>query len=116
VDRSGRPAIDGKFLDPQPFEDGAARVSSAKDGRVGLIDRRGKLLSDYRYDFTQPFAGGCARTNVGGVMKNGFPDGGQWGLVAADGRVIVEPSWDLLLDVGDGRLVAVRGNLSGWSR
>src|SRR5262245_10338328 len=97
VDRSGRPAIDGRFLDPQPFEDGLARVSSAKDGRVGLIDRAGKLVVDYRYDFIQPHAGGFWRTNVGGHIENGFPKGGQWGLLGAGGKVVVEPSWDLLL-------------------
>src|SRR5262245_49181106 len=114
VDRSGRPAIDGKYLDPQPFADGCARVSSARDARVGLIDRGGKLLVDYRYDFIHAPVGGVLRTNNGGRMQDGYIEGGAWGLLAPDGRELVAPAWDLLLDPGDGRITCYRDRKVGF--
>jgi len=114
IDRTGRPAIDGKYLDPQRFEDGVARVSSPRDGRVGLIDGAGKLLVDYRFDFVMPFAEGLARINVGGQLHNGNPSGGAWGLLARDGRVVVEPAWASACDAEEGRITVERDGQFGF--
>lgn len=114
VDRSGRPAIDAKYLDPQRFEKGVARVSSPGDGRMGLIDRTGRVLIDYRYDFIEPFVDGLARTNNGGRRDGNIIKGGVWGLVAADGTAVAEPTYDTLLDVGDGRVTFASGGKFGF--
>ncbi len=114
VDRTGTPAFDGRFLDPCPFERGVARVSSPRDGRVGLIDPTGRLVLEHRYDFIQRFVDGIATTNLGGWMEDGLVRGGRWGYVAADGTVLVEPQYELALDVGDGRLTVVVDGKSGF--
>jgi hypothetical protein len=113
LDRTGRPAFDGRFLDPMPFAHGVARVASPRDGRVGLIDRHGQVLLDGRYDFIGTFVDGVAGSNLGGTLDDGRIVGGRWGLVAADGRVLVEPTYDFCCVPDDGRVTVRAGDLWG---
>ncbi len=114
IDPSGARAFEGRFLDPSPFVGGVARVSSAKDGRVGVIDTGGKLIIDHRFDFIPRFVGGVAAVNDGGRMINGAVKGGRWGYVAADGAVLVEPRYEVALDLDDGRLTVYEDGKAGF--
>lgn len=114
IDKTGRTVLPARYLDPRPFQGNAARVSSPETGLVGLIDREGKQLLDYRYDFIEPFVDGVARINTGGWLQDGTARGGKWGLVAADGTVILEPTYDQMLAPDDGRITVRLDKLMGF--
>jgi len=104
IDPRGRMAIPPSYLEAKPFQDGVARVSSPHDGRMGLIDRLGFQRLAPRFDYIESFAEGLARVNLGGWRQDGRATGGRWGLVAADGSVVVEPRYEAAFDCQEGRV------------
>ncbi|HEY1759786.1 MAG TPA: WG repeat-containing protein [Bryobacteraceae bacterium] len=44
----------------KPFSAGTSVVWSAKEGKLGLIDRRGKLILPYQFQSIEPFREGLA--------------------------------------------------------
>ncbi len=114
IDLSGQPAFAGRYLDPQPFDGGVARVASPTDGTVGLIGADGATRLAPRFDAIEPFAHGVARVNLGGGPDRGGVGGGRWGYVAADGAVLVEPRYDSGLDADDERITVGLGGKYGF--
>jgi len=59
---------------------------SKKDGKYGFVDKKGNVVVDYIYDdATEQNEYGFA-----GVKKNGL-----WGSIGADGKVVIEPKYNL---------------------
>ncbi|MFN0252769.1 MAG: WG repeat-containing protein [Kofleriaceae bacterium] len=101
VDR--RRAIEGSFLEPNPFEDGVARVSDAA-GRAYLIDNRGAPLFAERYDTIGAFHSGIANTQLGD----------RWGLVRRDGRILAAPAYETLFLPAEDRITYVLDGNCGF--
>jgi hypothetical protein len=114
IDKTGRKVLPAQYLDPRVFQGNVARVSSPENGLVGLIDREGKQLVDFRYHFIERFVEGVARTNMGGWLENGTLRGGKWGLIATDGTVILEPTYDSMLEPDSGRITVRLDKLMGF--
>ena len=66
IDRRGRIVADHVYAfdnGPDPFEDGLARV--VRDGKVGFVDRKGRLVIPAMYDGAFQFEKGRARVCIG---------------------------------------------------
>jgi hypothetical protein len=66
VDPTGAQVIGPTFLTAHRFDGGVARVTSAVDGRAGLIDRAGTTVLGFDFDYIEPFADDRAKVNLGG--------------------------------------------------
>ena len=90
---SGRtaPAL---FFDngPDYFVEGLAR--SMRDGKIGFVNERLDLVVPRQWDFAFPFEQGVARVCTGCAItrgdgdEHGTVDGGVWGLIDREGRVV----------------------------
>lgn len=95
-----------RFIWISPFNaHGLAQVRETKDGPVGLLDTRGKLVTPLQYIQMDTFFGGCAR--VRGAAG--------WGLINAQGRELIAPgTYAGLSRVSEGILAALPRLETEW--
>ncbi|MBI4854136.1 MAG: WG repeat-containing protein [Acidobacteria bacterium] len=67
------------------------------DGKYGFIDKNGKTILDFKYDFAAPFSDGLALIKIGD----------KYGFIDKDGKTVIEPQFSSATSFSDG-LVAVR--------
>jgi hypothetical protein len=104
VTADGNDAFDGRFLEPNAFENGVARVSDP-EGRAYLIDKRGAPVIGERYDAIDAFVHGIANVCVDG----------KHGAITSSGKVIVAPTLtEALFLPAEGRITIVRDGRSGF--
>ncbi len=98
IDRDGAVVLTSMYEDPTPFRDGAARV--ARDGRYGVIDRRGRELVPIRYAAVGDVAEG--------LVAVAAEPGGPVGVVDLSGDEVHPPLYDSIGPFRDGLALAVR--------
>jgi hypothetical protein len=92
IDINGRLVIEGKYAKASDFHEGRAMVQlNSKCGYIGL---NGEEIVPCSYSRCQDFSGGRAVVYQG--IKNA-------GIIDLDGKLIVEPSLDRLLEFQEGR-------------
>ena len=63
-----------------------------KNGKIGLVHKDGRILSEAIYDEVRPFDNGYAR-----VMRDGL-----WGMIDLNGNVICQPQWNFITEPSEG--------------
>lgn len=114
IDKAGEPVTAAQYWDPKPFDGGVARVASPATGRVGLIDRSGEQVAEFRYDHIDAFCDGVARVNIGGVVHEGTIVGGQFGFITRDGNEVVECVYAKARRADEGRITVARDGRYGF--
>jgi len=89
----------------KPFSEGLAPFR--KDGKWGLLNRKGKVIMEPRFADIGPFSHGRAVVRVGAQDSWGI---GKRGFIDTTGNVVIEPVYNEALEFSDG-LAAV--NLQG---
>lgn len=90
IDRSGKLAIEPKFLSASDFHEGLAAVQmSVKEGeestseKWGFIDKSGKIAIEAQFDQVHAFSEGLAAARQG-----------KWGFIDKTGKFVIEPQFD----------------------
>jgi hypothetical protein len=133
LDRTGAFAIEAKFLEAIPFQDGAARVVIEGPCRVSLptcafpggdfvvpedsvklktvphckyafIDKTGRTMSDQRFDDAKDFSEGLAAVKING----------KWGFIDKTGALIVKAVFDTAESYSDGVALISEKGLFGF--
>ena len=80
---------------PDYFQEGLARIKV--HGQIGFVDKALNVVIEPAWDFAFPFQGGLAVVCTGCVeMQHGehtLLEGGGWGYIDADGRILAEPNF-----------------------
>jgi len=96
---------------PDYFVEGRARI--VRGGKVGYIDRAGKIAIEPRWEYAAPFCEGRAAVCQGcrPRIRNGFKElgGGKWGYIDHDGNVVVPPELDFAESFHGGEAIVERG-------
>lgn len=94
IDRTGRRLARAFNYDngADPFVEGRARI--VENDLMGFIDQRGKVVVKPRFRFLAPlengrarFCDGCSKVEDGEHYRF---EGGRWGYIDADGKVVEE--------------------------
>jgi hypothetical protein len=102
IDPQGRVIAQAFLYDngPDYFTEGRARV--VVEGKVGFIDRFGKIAVAPRYDYAAAFCHGlavvctgCAKQQQG---EHASYSGGKWGFVDRQGRVAIPLRYDAVVE------------------
>lgn len=103
-DGSGREVIPAVYGVAHAFSDGLAAVRI--HGLWQVIDRMGAVVLDCpEYSVVKPFCGGLAAV---------CDDGGLWGYITRDGRVAVEPRYEMAGFFREGLAVVRSGGRYGY--
>lgn len=62
----------------------------------GYIDKNGKVVVDFLYDYADFFSEGLARVRVGDW------ESGKWGFIDATGKVVIAPQFDEVFNFSEG--------------
>ena len=116
INEAGVFVIEPVFEYAEDFSEGLACVQ--KDGQCGYIDLNGEYVVTPQYYTGQDFMDGYAAVAIeGGKIDNSCSsevDMGIWGLVDAEGRVVIEPQYDALSRVkGYGNIIAEKDERDG---
>ena len=115
IDREGTLVIDHQFTSVYDFEGGAARAAHAGSRLFGLVDRDGRVVVPHHYNWIGELRGGCRRIGRGEPDILGrFPERALWGLLGADGSIVLAPEADGCGSFGDGLCPVRRGELWGY--
>ena len=95
------------------FSEGMAAV--VKDGKYGFIDKTGKLVIDYKYDYAEDFSEGYAAVSTGGFWDEeaGYVTG-NWGFIDKTGKVVVPIFYDKVWDFSEGLAAVSNGGKVGF--
>jgi len=115
IDTNGNKIAEAYFFDngPDYFVDGFSRIVG--HGKIGFMDRRGKVVIPPRYDFAWPMCAGRSVVCVGCRVPKGDADivGGRWGIIDSAGNWVLEPEYDTIAPRYDGGTILVaRGGRS----
>jgi hypothetical protein len=114
VDRAGQWVIQPRYRTAFAFEGDAAWVGEFGAPKQGFINLQGEPLTDPTIDFFGGWTNGVATYNVGGQRGQRGVDGGQWGWVNADGRV-VPARYNALGSFGEGLMPVQVGERWGYA-
>ncbi|MFS0558743.1 WG repeat-containing protein [Brevibacillus sp. 179-C9.3 HS] len=78
------------------FENGVGIVSNSKTRKYGLIDDKGKVIVNYKFDYISSFVDGFAR----------YSKGGKYGFIDMQGNEVIKAQFDSVGDFKFGRAVA----------
>jgi WG containing repeat len=96
IDTQGNVAFDGEFQGSDiKFSDGLCAVW---DERFGYIDRTGRLIIPYRFEFADHFSEGLA------VVKE--PDSSHYGYADSSGSIVIEQAFTCA-DAFEGKIASV---------
>jgi hypothetical protein len=114
IDVNGRAIAEAYSYDngPDYFVEGRARI--LKNGKVGFIDRAGKIAVEPHWEFAASFCEGRAAVCKGCRVRvrRGEKElgGGKWGYIDLDGNVVVPPELEFAEPFQGGEAIVVRGN------
>ncbi len=63
-----------------------------KDGKIGLVHKDGRILSEAVFDEVYPFDNG-----FGNVVQNGL-----WGIIDLNGKIVCQPQWYFITEPHEG--------------
>jgi hypothetical protein len=96
---------------PDYFVEGRARI--LRHGKIGFIDRAGKIVIEPRWEYATSFCEGRAAVCKGCRVRvrHGEKElgGGKWGYIDLEGKVVVPPELDLAEPFQGGEAIVVRG-------
>jgi len=104
LDENGNVAIDFLFENATDFKNGLAIVQ--KDGKYGIINTRAGLVSDFEYDWIEPF-----RTDRN---PSRFKRGELFGLIDQVGTVVVDSAYSHIGDYAEGLALAANNKTYGY--
>ena len=91
---------------PDPLNDGLFRI--IKNNKTGFANMDGQIIIQPQFDFALPFRDSFAVVCVGGRdEKDGeysMRVGGKWGLINTSGKEILEPAYDDIQILEDGKI------------
>jgi len=82
------------------------------NGKVGYIDKAGKLVVNPQFDVANNFSEGLAGVCVGG--KDIFCEGGKWGYIDKAGKYVINPQFDGVYNFSEGLGVVKIGGKWGY--
>jgi WG repeat protein/PBS lyase HEAT-like repeat-containing protein len=108
--KNGRMKALNEAGEPLPFDhvgfqaisEGLMAASNGSKG--GYIDRDGKVVVPFQFEFVEPFSMGLARVKLGG----------KWGLIDKTGKMVIKPQFDRISLFHDGMAVVVAGTKAGF--
>ncbi|MBL0287905.1 MAG: WG repeat-containing protein [Bacteroidetes bacterium] len=74
-----------------------------ENGKYGFIDRSGKIIIDYQFDFIKPF------NNNKSIVEFGE----KYGIIDSKGKYILNPQYSSILEDGNMFLIG-QDNKRGW--
>lgn len=100
INEKGKVILPLKYNEIRPFDRGTARVR--KGEKWGLIDDEGHILLKPEYDFLSEFnCYGKAWVNQGGkVKKEGYIEGGKYGIADINGKICIPLKYARLMEFG----------------
>jgi hypothetical protein len=113
IDTKGRVIAEAYGYDngPDYFVEGRARI--VRHGKIGFIDRAGKIAIEPRWEYAAPFCEGRSAVCQGCQprVRNGFKElgRGKWGYIDLDGNVVVPPELDFAESFQGGEAIVERG-------
>lgn len=109
IDRAGALAIEPQFTSAGDFEGGVVAAAHCGPRLFGLVDRDGRLVVPHHHSWIGALRGGCRRIGRGEPNILGEPPGeALWGLIAADGAVVLAPGAITVLDMAEDRAAVER--------
>ena len=104
IDSRGIDVVPPQFRSTMPFSDGRAVVSNSK-GRYGYVDKSGKLVIEFRYDYdgVEAFCDGLAAVKADE----------KWGFIDKEGQTKIRPQFDGATFFRDGWAVVSIGKKEG---
>lgn len=133
-DSDGNKVISCQYEEADPFVNGVARVR--KNGKYGLINEKGKPIGGLKYTVMDEYAntghyivcdGGSeakpkdkisTRANLPVKIFKGstyYPvKGGKWGVIDAQGNVLIKPEYDELSNPINGAIYVSKGGKLGF--
>lgn len=104
LDENGNVAIDFVLENATDFKNGLAIVQ--KDGKYGIINARAEQVSEFRYDWIEPF-----RTDRN---PSRFKIGNSFGLIDQVGTVLVDSVYSHIGDFSEELALAASNNVYGF--
>lgn len=107
IDQKGNPLVRPFVFDngPDYFVEGLSRY--VENGKIGFIDRSGRIVIPAAYDFARPFSdaraavcNGCRQEPVG---EHRITVGGKWGYIDPKGKIVIPLEFDGVDDFAYGR-------------
>ena len=98
IDASGTAVLSPLPVDngPDPFIEGLARYRERE--KIGFFDVRGCVTIEARFDWAMPFSDGLAAVCNGCMLvkhdEHGRIEGGRWGYVDRNGKLIIPLKFD----------------------
>ena len=109
IDRDGGVAIAHQFTSVQDFENGHARVAHCGPRLFGLIDTNGAQVVPHHYSWIGEAHDGCRSIARGQPNILGeLPKEADWGVLGADGELLLEPSAECVRNMAQGRAAVQR--------
>jgi hypothetical protein len=81
-----------QLYDAQPFVDGLSKVNIA--GKLGLMDKTGKIILEPQFELIYPFNQGIAR--VASIRKL------RYGFASRNGKILISPQFEYAEDMNEG--------------
>ena len=98
IDASGTAVLSPLPVDngPDPFIEGLARYRERE--KIGFFDVRGCVTIEARFDWAMPFSDGLAAVCNGCMLvkheEHGRIEGGRWGYVDRNGKLVIPLKFD----------------------
>lgn len=94
IDTAGNFLTDYIFDDVSYFSDGLLGVAISKNGNLkwGFVNEKGEYVVQPTWDYVDRFSNGMASV-YSGTVQWGFPSGGVYGCINAEGQLISELQW-----------------------
>lgn len=92
INTSGETISDIQWENAHDFDFGRAAVK--KNNKYGVIDTKGKIVVEPKYDFISYFQEGYAFVFNGTLLNWGYPDIGKYGFIDTNGNMICDMVWD----------------------
>lgn len=106
-----------KIASAKQFSDGVAAVGiqSSNGQKYGLMNKKGKMVVQAKYDIMGCYAGGVSNGLSDGLIQVGIQDGQnfKYGFIDKNGKEVVKPKYDIACNFSEG-LAAVGENEKGW--
>jgi hypothetical protein len=110
IDKNGK-KVNFPYAEVSSFSDGLATFVS-KNGKVGFIDKTGKVVIKPLFDGASNFEGGYARAGIKG--KSGLPEDYRTGFIDKKGNIIVKPIYEWASRFSEGLAVVKKGDKYGY--
>ena len=100
------------YDDVYSFSEGMSKVLG--NDKFGFMDKTGKLVIDFKYDYAEDFHERFAAVSTGGIWDYDEYVDGKWGFIDTTGEVVVPIIYDMVCDFSDGLAAVVKDGKLGF--